>query len=160
MTRLTRLTRLPHLAAALLVLAPLAAHAQSHALAGKWTIEYAGGMRIENDTPTPIMAKALLTITVAGDSLIATLAMEPNPNLPPRPESRFAALKVAGNEIVFTQRSEARLNMNGEEQLATAVSTWTLKADGDALTGTLGRRIEGMDLPMPPAQPVTGQRAP
>ena len=157
---MTRLTRLPHLAAALLAFAPLTAQAQSHALAGNWTIEYAGGMRIENDTPTPIMAKALLTITLAGDSLIATLAMEPNPNLPPRPESRFAALKVAGNEIVFTQRSEARLNMNGEEQLATAVSTWTLKADGDALTGTLGRRIEGMDLPMPPAQPVTGQRAP
>lgn len=155
-----RITRLPLLAAALLAFAPVAAPAQDSPLAGKWTIEYAGGMRIENDTPTPIMAKALLTITVVGDSLVATLAMEPNPNLPPRPEARFAALKVAGNEVVFTQRSEARLNMNGEEQIATAISTWTLKAEGDAMSGTLGRRIDGMDLPMPPAQPVKGARTP
>lgn len=158
MTLVTRLSRLT--ATVLLAVTPLAMHAQSHPLAGKWTIEYAGGMRIENDTPTPIMAKALLTITVAGDSLVATLLMEPNPNLPPRPEARFAALKTAGSEVVFMQRSEARLNMNGEEQVATAVSTWTLKADGETMSGTIGRRIEGMDLPMPPAQPVTGRRNP
>jgi hypothetical protein len=155
---MTLITRLPHLAAALLAFAPVPAQAQASPLAGKWTIEYAGGMRIENETPTPIMAKALLTITVVGDSLVATLAMEPNPDLPPRPETRFAALKVAGNEVVFTQRSEARLNMNGEEQIATAISTWTLKAEGDAMSGTLGRRIDGMDLPMPPPQPVKGTR--
>lgn len=157
-TPMTWLTRLPHLAVALLACSPLAAQAQSIPLAGKWTIEYAGGMRIENDTQTPIMAKALLTISVVGDSLVATLLMEPNPNLPPRPESRFAALKVAGNEVVFTQRSEARLNMNGEEHLATAISTWTLKADGDTMSGTLGRRIDGMDVPMPAPQPVTGTK--
>lgn len=113
---MTRFIRLPHLAAALpafalLGFAPLAAHAQASPLAGKWTIEYAGGMRIENDTPTPIMAKA-------------------------------------------------RLNMNGEERIATAISTWTLSAEGDALRGTLERRIDGMDLPVPPAQPVTGTRTP
>lgn len=146
--------------AALFALAPLAARAQAHPLAGKWTIEYAGGMRIENGEPTPILAKALLTITEVGDSLIATVRMEPNPNLPPRPEGRFAALKAAGNEITFKQRSEAKLNTNGEERTMTAVSTWILKADGEALTGTLGRELEGMDMPLPPPQPVTGRRTP
>lgn len=125
-------------------------HAQAHPIAGKWMIEYAGGMRIENDVPTPILAKALLTITEVGDSLVATLLMEPNPNLAPRPEARFAALKVVGNPVTFIQRSEARLNMNGEEQIAIAVSTWTLMVQGDALSGTLGLRIDGMDMPKPP----------
>jgi hypothetical protein len=154
-------TRLPRLAlAALLALSPVVARAQTHPLAGKWTIEYAGGMRIENGEPTPILAKALLTITEVGDSLVATLHMEPNPNLPPRPDGRFAALKVAGSEVTFKQRSEAKLNMNGEEHTTTAISTWVLKVAGDAMTGSLGRELEGMDMQMPPPQPVTGRRAP
>lgn len=146
--------------AALLMLTPLAAQAQAHPLAGRWTIEYAGGMRIENGEPTPILAKALLTITEVGDSLVATVRMEPNPNLPPRPEGRFAALKASGSEITFKQRSEAKINTNGEERTMTAISTWVLKADGDALSGSLGRELEGMEMPLPPPQPVTGRRAP
>jgi hypothetical protein len=154
-------TRLPGLAlSALLALSPVVARAQAHPLAGKWTIEYAGGMRIENGEPTPILAKALLTITEVGDSLVATLHMDPNPNLPPRPDGRFAALKVAGSEVTFKQRSEAKLNTNGEEHTTTAISTWVLKVAGDAMTGSLGRELEGMDMQMPPPQPVTGRRAP
>lgn len=91
------MTRLPRpVLAALLALSPVVAHAQAHPLAGKWTIEYAGGMRIEN----------------------------------------------------------------GEEHTTTAISTWILKVDGDVMTGTLGRELEGMDMEMPPPQPVTGRRAP
>ena len=155
------MTRLPrHVLAALFALSPLTARAQMSPLVGKWTIEYAGGMRIENGEPTVILAKALLTITEVGDSLVATVRMEPNPDLPPRPESRFAALKVSGNDVTFKQRSEAKMNMNGEEHTATAISTWILKVDGDVLTGTLGRELEGMEMPMPPPQPVTGRRTP
>ena len=146
--------------AAAVLLAPLATQAQAHALAGRWTIEYAGGVRLENDVPTVILAKALLTITEVGDSLVATVRMEPNAELPSRPEARFAALRIAGNQVTFTQRSEAKLNMNGEEHVAIAVSTWTLMAPGDTLSGTLGRQLEGMDMPMPPPQPITGRRAP
>jgi hypothetical protein len=154
-------TRFPRLAlATLLALSPVVARAQAHPLAGKWNIEYAGGMVMENGEPTPILAKALLTITEVGDSLVATLKMEPNPVLAPRPEGRFAALKVAGNEVTFKQRSEAKLNMNGEEHTTTAISTWNLKVVGDAMTGSLGREIEGMEMQMPPPQPVTGTRAP
>lgn len=155
MTRLTRLA----LAAAVMC-APLATQAQSHALAGRWMIEYAGGVRLENDVPTVILARALLTITEVGDSLIATVRMEPNPELPSRPEARFAARKVAGSQVTFTQRSEAKLNMNGEEHIAIAISTWALMAQGDMLSGTLGRQLEGMDMPMPPPQPISGRRAP
>lgn len=155
------MTRPPNLAlAALIALSPVVVQAQAHPLAGKWTIEYAGGMRIENGEHTPILAKALLTITEVGDSLVATVHMEPNPDIPPRPDARFAALKVPGSEVTFKQRSEAKLNMNGEEHTATAISTWVLRVSGDALTGTLGRELEGMDLEMPPPQPVTGRRAP
>lgn len=153
MTRFRRFS----LAAAVL-LAPSATQAQAHPLAGKWMIEYAGGVRVENDVSTVILAKALLTIKEVGDSLVATVRMEPNPQLPPRPEDRFAALKVAGNQVTLTQRSEAKLNMNGEEHVAVAISTWVLMAQGDMLSGTLGRQLEGMDMPMP--QPVTGRRAP
>jgi hypothetical protein len=155
---LTRSSKL--VLAALLALLPLSARAQSHPLAGRWSIEYAAGMRMEDGEATPIVAKALLTIAVVGDSLVATVRMEPNPNLQPRPEARFAALKAEGNEITFVQRSEAKLNMNGEERTAWAISTWSLKADGDLLTGTLGREIEGMVMPMPLPQPVTGRRVP
>ncbi|MCE9601778.1 MAG: hypothetical protein K8S21_06130 [Gemmatimonadetes bacterium] len=155
------MNRFPRLAlAALLALSPVVAHAQAHPLAGKWTIEYTGGMRIENGEPTAISAKALLTITEVGDSLVATLHMEPNPNLPPRPDGRFAALKAAGNEVTFKQRSEAKLNMNGEEHTTTAISTWILKVTDDVMTGTLGRELEGMQMELPPPQPVTGRRAP
>jgi hypothetical protein len=144
----------------LLALSPLAAHAQTHPLSGKWTIEYVGGMQLENGEMTPILAKALFTVAEVGDSLIATLRMEPNPDLPPRPEARFAALRVAGSEATFKQRSEARMNMNGEERTVSAISTWTLRADGAELSGTLAREIEGVDMPLPPPQPVTGRRAP
>ena len=155
------MTRPPRLVlAALLALAPLTAGAQAHPLAGKWTIDYAGGIRIENGEPTAIPARALLTITEVGDSLVATVRMEPNPNIPPRPEGRFAALRIAGNEVTFRQRSEAKMNMNGEEHTTTAISTWILKVDGDVMTGTLAREIEGMEVPMPPPQPLSGRRAP
>lgn len=156
MPSMTRLTRLA--LAALLAASPVAAHAQSHPMAGKWAIEYAGGMRVENDTPTPIMAKGTLTITEEGDSLVAVLHVEPSEMIRARPDARFATAKVAGKAVTFTQTSQARMNLNGEEHLATAVTTWALTVDGDALGGTLVRRVEGMDGPGAMPTPVTGAR--
>jgi len=85
--------------------------------------------------------------------------VEPMPDMPPRPEGRMAALKVAGDEQRFMQRSEAKLNMNGDERTVVAISTWILKADGDALTGNLSREIEGVDFTGAPMA-VTGRRIP
>ncbi len=153
---------LPSLAALLLAAAPLLvstrAEAQSSALIGTWAIEYAGGMRIENDMPTPIMVKATLTIAEVGDSLVATLKVDPNSPVGPRPDARFAIRKVPGNAATFVQTGQARMNANGEESTVTSISTWDLKADGAALSGTLARRLEGVDMPNAGPQPVTGKR--
>lgn len=155
MTRLTSLTL-----ASLLLLSPVAAQAQSHPVAGKWAIEFAGGMRIENDVPTPMMAKGTLTVTEQGDSLVAVLHVEPSEYMRARPDARFTAAKVPGKAATFTQTSTARLSMNGEEQVTTAVTTWSLSAEGDVLNGTLVRRIEGMDEAGAMPTPVTGKRVP
>lgn len=144
------------LAAALAFAAP-ALSAQQHPLVGTWSISYAAGMRIENGSPTPINATGRLTVELQGDSLIATLATDPIPNLPPRPEVRLAA-RAGSGDAVFIQRGVATLNINGAEQKATSVSTWTLRAKGDQLEGTLERTIEGVDAHSPGPRPVTGSR--
>lgn len=144
--------------AALVALAPVGAHAQTSSLVGDWSVEITAGMRIENDEATPIRAKAKLSIALAGDSLVATLTVEPNPDVPPRPPARFASARTTANTANFTQRSEATLNTNGQETKATVISTWSLTAEGDAIKGTVAREIEGMMGPGMPAQPVTGTR--
>lgn len=153
------MTRLRQFAvAALLALAPLSARAQSSSLVGDWSIDLTVGMRIENEEATPIRAKAKLSIALLGDSLVATLTVEPTADVAPRPPARFAAAKTAANAVNFTQRSEATLNANGQETKATVISTWALTADGDAIKGTVSREIEGMMAPPMPAQPVSGTR--
>jgi hypothetical protein len=154
MHRLARTTLL----ALPLMAAPIAA--QDHALVGTWTISYPAGMRMTNGAPTPITATGTLTFVVQGDSLVGTLVTDPIEGAPARPPSRMAARTAAG-EMTFVQRSPAQVNMNGEVREATGVSTWTLRVAGDALSGTVARRIEGLEgvqLPEQPAQPVTGQR--
>lgn len=143
---------------ALVALAPLSAQAQTSPLVGDWSVEITAGMRIENDEATPIRAKAKLSIVLLGDSLVATLTVEPNENVQARPPARFAAAKSAGGAASFKQRSEATLNTNGQETKATVISTWALTAQGDAISGTVAREIEGMMGPGMPAQPVTGTR--
>jgi hypothetical protein len=146
--------------ATLAALAPVRAEAQASPFVGKWAVEITAGMLIENGEPTPIRAKATIAIVEAGDSLLATLDVEPNENVPPRPPARFAAAKIAGNTSTFIQRSEARINTNGEEQTMWMVSTWTLTVSGNAITGDVRREIEGGMGPGMPAQPVTGTRVP
>lgn len=141
-----------------LLVAPLAA--QDHPLVGAWTVSYTGGMRMQNGAPTPIPVTGTLTFTVQGDSLVGTLALDPIEGIPARAPSRMAA-RIAEGAVTFVQRSTATVTINGESREATGVSTWTLSANGDALTGTVQRRLEGLDdvqLPDQPAQQVTGKR--
>lgn len=133
------------------------AAAQSHPLAGTWNLRYAAGTRIENGTPTVITGTGKLIVELQGDSLIARLIPDPIEGGPARPESRMAALGGAG-PVVFIQRGTARVNRNGEENEVTSISTWTLEAKGDALEGTVERRLEGMETPSRGPQPVTGTR--
>lgn len=148
------------IAAALTLLgAPLGA--QQHPAIGTWQLEYTVGMRVDNGVPTVIRGTGKLTVVAAGDSLIGTLETDPVPDLPPRPPARLAGTARGSAPAVFEQRSVATLNLNGEEQQATAVSTWRLHIHGDSIEGTVERRIEGASVPLPPqpAQPVKGTRA-
>jgi hypothetical protein len=141
-----------------MLFAPAALAAQSHPLVGTWAVEVPAGMRMENGEATPIMAKGTFVFSVVGDSLIGTLKSEPLEGMPARPASRVAA-KLATGTVTFVSRSEAKLNMGGEEITRTAVSTWIFDVSGDTLKGTVERAIEGVEMAMGGPQPITGKRA-
>lgn len=149
--------RLAPLLALSLGVAPARLTAQSPALVGVWSVTFAAGMRNEGGVETPIMQSGSLKITSEGDSLVAVMTMQPPPGMPARPSSRMAA-SASATPAVFVLKSQARLNMNGEELTRTAISTFSLKASGDSLSGTLTRVIEGIDFPSSP-MPVTGTRS-
>jgi hypothetical protein len=134
--------------------APL--HAQAHPLVGDWSVTLAVGMRLENDVETPIMQTGTMNVSSKGDSLIATVTMQPMEGRPARPPSRMATTTATG-PLVFVLTSQATININGESSTKVATSTFTLSANADQLTGTLVRTIEGMDVAATP-QPVTGSR--
>jgi hypothetical protein len=140
-----------------LVGAGSAAAAQTNPLVGSWNLRYAAGARLENGTRTVVTGTGKLIVQLQDDSLIARLIPNPLEGAPARPEARMAA-KAGPGEVVFIQRGTARLNMNGEEREVTSISTWTLAATGDQLTGTVARRIEGADVPSAGPEPVTGSR--
>lgn len=154
---MSRLSVLPPMLAAFIMAGAGPAAAQSHPLVGTWNLRYAAGTRIENGTPTVIHGTGKLMVQLQGDSLIARLIPDPIDGGPGRPEWRMAARTGAG-PVVFIQRGVARVNLNGEEKQATSISTWTLDAKGDALEGTVERRLEGMETPTRGPQPVTGTR--
>jgi len=145
--------------AILFVLPPLGSGltAQQPPLVGTWEISFPAGMRMENGIETPLTATGVLTIEAKDDSLIATLVTNPSPDLPARPPARLAA-RVSAGAASFISRTTARLNINGDEREATAVSTWVLEAKGDILEGTVERRLEDVDMRPQAPRPVTGTR--
>jgi hypothetical protein len=112
-----------------------------------------------NGEATPITASGVLTVVVQGDSLIAELAANASPEMPARPPTRLAARAASGDEVVFASRSEATINMNGEEQKATVVSTWRITVRTDSLVGTVERQVEGHEMGNSGPQPMSGVRA-
>ena len=133
--------------------------AQAPSFVGGWQVSYPAGVRNENGNITVLHGTGVLTIVAQGDSLIGSLAADPNPEFTPRPASRLAG-KAAAGEATFVSQSEATLSMNGEERTATVVSTWKFKVRGDSLLGTVERKLEGVDIEggSQPPQPVTGAR--
>ncbi len=138
-----------------LAAAPHLVHAQTHPLVGDWSVSMAAGMRIENGEQTIITQKGMMSVAVVGDSIVATLKMEPLEGRPARPASRLAAKLVPG-KVVFMDKREATINTNGEEQKVMSTSTFTFDPSGDALNGTVSREIPGMGGMG--AQPITGNR--
>jgi hypothetical protein len=141
----------------LIVLNTTALAAQQSPFAGTWRLTYPVGATIENGVATPILGSGTLVVAAVADSLIGELNMDPNPELPPRPAQRMAATATAP-EVTFVSHTEAVLNMNGEEQTATVISTWKLAVKGDSLSGTVERVLEGFEMANQPPQPVTGVR--
>jgi putative sterol carrier protein len=136
-------------------LAP-AAEAQSHPLAGKWSIEYERGRRMNNGEATPMMGKATIELTVKGDSLVGTMLNEGAAGMP-APAATPIAGTGTGGAATLKSSATSTVNLNGESRTITIAMTWELKADGDNLTGTMARVIP--DMPgMGGPTPVKGTR--
>jgi hypothetical protein len=131
--------------------------AQQSPFVGSWDISYPAGARMENGMSTPIMGTGVLKIALTADSLVGELTINPSADLPPRPKQRLVA-SGAGAEATFIAHTEANLNMNGEERTAIVISTWKLAVEGDSLSGTVERVLEGFEIANQPPQPVTGVR--
>ena len=65
---------------------------------------------------------------------------------------------MANGQAVFVQKQTVQLNMDGEMHSAEAITTWTLQATGDALTGGIAREIPSMPMPPRDPSPVKGTR--
>ena len=134
---------------------PALAEAQSHLLAGQWNISTPLPMRGENGQPTMVIRKGLMTITVAGDSLIANLKMEPQPGEPARRDQRLVGLRRDGI-VRLLHVSTAALRGGSEDLQRQASTTYALDAKGDTLTGVIQMQVEG--IPDIPEFPLTGTR--
>lgn len=142
----------------LIALAPGAAQGQaSPAIVGKWTIEYERGRRVENGEATPIMGSGEITIRQSGDSLVATLVTAAREDGSVPPPATFGG-RTKGEDAIFVQHQTVQITINGEQSARPITLTWTLRAAGDALTGTLDRELPMMPTPVPPSA-VKGKRA-
>lgn len=160
MRALTRYAaRLTVAAVVLLPLLTRTATAQAAPIVGTWNVEWEMGRQVIDGEATAIMAKGTMKIVVSGDSLLATLTATSRSDNQPntRPPVSFGG-RATSTGAVFTQISEAILNMNGEERKQRSVGTWTLEVNGAALAGSVKRTIEGMEMDIPPAA-VKGSRA-
>ena len=126
------------------------------ALPGNWSIDFERGRRMENGQATSIMGIGKVTIRESGDSLLAIFDMGPRPDGTVVPPSTVGG-RMTPAGAVFVQKQTVDVNMNGAVQTREITLTWTLQADGDVLTGTLGRAMAMRDEPLPPT-PVKGKR--
>jgi hypothetical protein len=126
-------------------------------MVGKWSIEFERGRQVENGVVTPIMGRGTLVVQQSGGVFTATLDAGPRPDGTPAPPVTMQGA-LRGSDVVFEQKGRARLDVNGEVKEVEVTTTWSLHADGDALSGTMTRA-----LPMAPdaggSTPVRGTRA-
>ncbi len=124
-------------------------------LVGKWTIEFERGRRVEDGQVSSVMAKGTMTVTQQGDSLIATFDLPPRDDGTPVPSMRIVGTD-GPQGAVFVQVQKITLNMNGEATTHDAKVTWSMKATGDTLTGSIAREMPMME-PQEPG-PLKGTR--
>lgn len=129
---------------------------QANSLVGRWSIEYEVGRRIENGDVEAIRGKGQFTIAQSGDSLLVTLQGPARPDGTTPPRATMGA-RATADATTFTQKQQLRINIDGAESVRDVILTWTLRANGDALTGTLARTMQ--DAPeMTQPSTVTGTR--
>jgi hypothetical protein len=129
-----------------------------HPLIGTWKVTYPWHIEVVNGVVTPTMEIGKLTVEARGDSLVATLITDASPQFARRRLLHFAALAGSNASTTFVMRDLVTMNMGGAEQQATAVSTWILSPAGDQLTGSLERRLEGVNMRAYGPQRLTGSR--
>jgi hypothetical protein len=144
------------LAATLVTVSATTAFSQASPLAGTWRVEYQRGLRNENGEITVLMGTAKLSLEQRGDSLVGQLAPEPGDDGRTPPPIQFAGAS-SGSSATFHTVSESRINFNEEVRVVKVNITWELSATGDALTGTMQRSMEGMEMPSEPT-PIKGTR--
>lgn len=133
-----------------------ALHAQSP-LVGTWKLTYPAGSRIENGESTLLMGTGTLSLEVVGDSLVGELVTDPLADVPARPPARLSGA-AASKPAVLVSRMAGSLTINGAERPISAISTWTLEAQGDSLIGTVARKLEGLPFGAQGPEPVKGMR--
>ena len=143
----------------LILLNATALAAQAPSFAGSWQVSYPAGVRNENGNITVLHGTGVLTIVAQGDSLIGSLAADPEPRVHAAP--RLAAGREGGGRgghlrLAFrghAQHERGGAHGDGREHLE-------VQDPGDSLLGTVERKLEGYDIEggSQPPQPVTGVR--
>ena len=125
-------------------------------LVGRWSVEYEVGRRMENGDVEAIRGTGQFTIAESGDSLLVTIQGPKRPDgTTPQPATMGA--RAAAGATTFAQKQQVRINIDGTESVRDVILTWTLRATGDVLTGTLARTMQDAPEMMQPST-VSGVR--
>ena len=139
-----------------LTTSPIVASAQPHPIIGQWHVSIETLVPPDNGAPTTIYRKGLLSVAQAGDSLIATLALDSVPGLPTPKAERLAAQQRDGT-VSFVKTAEASLSGNGDVLSRTAIITYAFEVQSQRLAGTMHIQLAG--IPNIPPRAITGTRA-
>ena len=124
---------------------------QAHPLVGAWRVTYPWHVEVKNGVATPVMETGEMTVEARGDSLVASIAREGKRAI------RLATRRGPG-DVTFIARDSVTFTSPSGKRGVIAVSTWVLQPSGDQLSGTLDRRVEGIDVANPGPQRLSGQR--
>jgi hypothetical protein len=134
---------------------PVAPLLQTHPLVGQWAIAIPTMIRGSNGLPTDIVHKGIMKVSLAGDSIVATVQMDPLPGVPARKEQRFVGPRSTGT-VRLTTVTTATLVGNGDEMTRQATTTMVLTVKADSVSGTQQTEIPG--IPDVPDRKVSGAR--
>lgn len=127
---------------------------QDHPLVGQWRLRVPIGVRGTDGAPVMVMRTGTVAVEARGDSLHASMTLDPVGDVPAR-TMRMSALRRNG-KVSFVSSSDARLTNGSDERSVQAVSTYTLEAIGDSLAGVLSQEIPGISGV--PDRPFSGER--